>query len=135
MVSKKKFSWSTSPKVDDEKRTEPISATVFERIEIKTIQQISVYISTVTSTDHWLVNNKVLDKAANMVMRIGPKRGWKLDACPKLRDVLPNQIWTINQAMDLNDQLAFPTGAESARKDEDETESRSMDLQYLMSRE
>lgn len=52
-----------------------------------------------------------------MVMRIGPNKGWKLDACAKLRYVFPNQIWTINQAMDCRDQLVLPIGLESAGKD------------------
>lgn len=33
-------------------------------------------------------------------MRIGPKKGWKVDAWAKLREVLPNQIWSISHAMD-----------------------------------
>ena len=52
-----------------------------------------------------LVRRSVFDNAANMVMSTGPKRGWKLSACAKLRYVFPNQICTINQAMLFKDHL------------------------------
>lgn len=48
-----------------------------------------------------LVSKRVFDSAANMVMRIGPNIGWKLDACAKLRYVLPNQICTMSQVIAL----------------------------------
>jgi hypothetical protein len=98
-------------------RTAPICATVLERIEIKTTKKISAYVLAM-NCNHSLVNNKVLDNAANIVMRIGPNKGWKLEACAKLRYVLPNQICTINQAMDFSGQVVFPTGPESAGKTE-----------------
>ena len=43
--------------------------------------------------------SSVFDNAANMVMSTGPKSGWKLSACAKLRYVFPNQICTISHAM------------------------------------
>ena len=52
-----------------------------------------------------LVNNRVFDRAAKHVIRIGPKTLWKLVACANERYVLPNQIWTINQAIDLKVHL------------------------------
>jgi hypothetical protein len=58
-----------------------------------------------------LVSSRVLDNAAKHVMRIGPKIGWKLSAWPKLRNVLPNQTWTMSQAVDL--RLHVPAAAES----------------------
>jgi hypothetical protein len=50
---------------------------------------------------HSLVKRRVFARQANSVINTGPKTGWKLDAWPKLKYVLPNQIWTISQAMAL----------------------------------
>ena len=57
---------------------------------------------------HALVKRRVFDSAANVVMRIGPKMGWKLDACAKLKDVFPNQICTISHAIELSVHFACP---------------------------
>ena len=52
-----------------------------------------------------LVSRSVFDNAANIVMSTGPKIGWKLSACAKLRYVFPNQICTMSQAMLFIDHL------------------------------
>jgi len=61
-----------------------------------------------------LVNRSVFERAAKTVMRIGPNKGWKLEACAKLKYVFPNQICTINQAIDLKLQCSWATGLDSA---------------------
>jgi hypothetical protein len=48
-----------------------------------------------------LVSNSVFASAAKIVIKIGPKTGWKLSACAKLRYVFPNQIWTMSHAVAL----------------------------------
>ena len=48
---------------------------------------------------HSLVKSRVFDKAANVVMRIGPNVRWNDTACWNDKKVLPNQIWTISQAI------------------------------------
>jgi hypothetical protein len=65
-----------------------------------------------------LVNRRVFERAAKMVIRIGPNSGWKLEACAKLKYVFPNQICTINQAIDLKLQCSWATGLSSAVKGE-----------------
>ena len=53
-----------------------------------------------------LVKRSVFDSAAKPVINTGPKTGWKLSACAKLRYVFPNQICTISQAIDFTDHLS-----------------------------
>ena len=59
---------------------------------------------------HSLVKSRVFDKAANVVMRIGPNVRWNDTACWNDKKVLPNQIWTMSQAMEESFQLSFPVG-------------------------
>ena len=61
-----------------------------------------------------LVKRRVFERAAKMVIRIGPNRGWKLEAWSKLKYVFPNQICTISQAIDLKVQRSWATGSPSA---------------------
>jgi len=63
-----------------------------------------------------LVKRRVFERAAKMVIRIGPNRGWKLEACAKLKYVFPNQICTINQAIELKVQCSWATGLPSAKR-------------------
>jgi hypothetical protein len=82
-------------------QTVSILATVFERMEIKTI---TAWVrESVTKETSLLVNNNVFDSIAKLVMSIGPNDGWKLVACSTPRYVLPNQIYTITQRMALID--------------------------------
>lgn len=79
--------------------TASIRAKVFDRIEIKTVKNMSPDPRIIRINA--LVNNSVLESAAKPVIKIGPNSGWKLLAWPKLRYVFPNQICTISQAIAL----------------------------------
>jgi len=93
-----------------------IFATVFERIEIKTIICFREGKKMCDKGISLLVNNNVFDSAAKQVMSIGPNIGWKLVASAKLRDVLPNQICTISQAMALTVHCLCLAGLSPARR-------------------
>lgn len=91
--------------VDNERLTASILAKVFDRIEMSTVIQRYQPFVLRANCNTLLVSNSVFDKAANIVISTGPKRGWKLSACAKLRYVFPNQICTMSQAMLLTDHL------------------------------
>ena len=57
-----------------------IFATVFERMEIKTVTNFSQVEKRRHRGKSRLVNNNVFDNTAKPVMSIGPKVGWKLVA-------------------------------------------------------
>lgn len=97
---------------EEERLTASILAKVFDRIEIRTV--IPLYQPFVLRVDvnTLLVSSSVFDKAANIVIRTGPKRGWKLSACAKLRYVFPNHICTMSQAMLLTDHLPVSSAIE-----------------------
>lgn len=64
--------------------TASIRANVFDKIEMRT-EGLEYTWAIVHDMIHLLVSSKVFDKAANIVIRMGPNTGWKLEACPKLR--------------------------------------------------
>ena len=64
-------------------------------------------------TETLLVNRSVFDRAAKVVIKIGPNSGWKLEAWAKLKDVFPNQIWTMSQEIEATVQC-FPSGLSAA---------------------
>jgi hypothetical protein len=80
-------------------------------MEIKTKALISkrLYIW-IEIEPHALVTSKVFDSAANIVIKIGPKTGWKLFACWKLKKVFPNQICTISHMILVMCQWLEPGG-------------------------
>jgi hypothetical protein len=84
-------------------QTVSILATVFERMEIKTITARVSRRKCEMKKISLLVNNNVFDSIAKLVISIGPNNGWKLVACSTLRYVLPNHICTITQRMALID--------------------------------
>lgn len=85
--------------------TASILAKVLDKIEMRTTRRGFFLAATSILESNQiidvLVNNRVFDRAAKHVIRIGPKTLWKLVACANERYVLPNQIWTINHAMAL----------------------------------
>ena len=88
------------------KLTASIRATVFDRIEIRTVPKKELTEDFARLYSDLLVRRSVFARAANPVINIGPKIGWKLDAWAKLREVFPNQIWTMSQAMALTVHLS-----------------------------
>ena len=57
-----------------------------------------------------------MHRIANVTSKMGPRILWKDVASEKLSDVLPNQIWTISQAMLFNVHLS-PAVVHVAKKE------------------
>ena len=70
---------SIAKKRMDKPLTASIRANVLDKIEIRT-GMCGQRAIVAHQGDYTLVRRRVLDNAANMVMRIGPKMGWKLSA-------------------------------------------------------